>query len=264
MTLIPGFDVSHYQSVGQVRQAIAAGAFVFVKATQGVLSSDNEHDADVALIRAGRRQVGHYHFAQDTAKAVLEARWFIERAAMRAGDLAALDLEQMNGSWPARAAYAVEWLTYVQKAIGARPFWYVNKSWEAALAADAPQLLARWPLWIADPGTAGASHVHLWVIQQYGTGGGMDHDVATRPLAPYAVPGAAPLHPLEDDMTLLVFVKDTDPDPKPAYADAGPAIRKVSQAELIGRDHAAGGPGKGHQYIVLPAADPFFARPTVP
>lgn len=184
-----GYDLSHYQSAVQLAQAIRSGDFVFVKATEGTGYVDPEHDVDIAAIRAGKRIAGHYHFAQDVGAAYAEAQWFLDNANLQPGDLVALDLESMNGSWAARAAYGAAWLTYVQKASGAVGFRYMNGSWHDALEAAAPGALDRWPLWIAVPGVQpGQPGVNGWVIHQYSTAGGIDHDVTSRDLTPYAVP----------------------------------------------------------------------------
>lgn len=188
---ITGFDVSHYNSASQVASAAQSADFAFVKATEGVSIVDPSHDAHVALLRHAGVRTGHYHFAKDVTQAHAETSCFLAHANVQPGDLVALDLENMNGTWFTRASYAVTWMTTVQNATGATPFWYVNKSWNSYLHGA----LARWPLWIATSGDQpGAPAVAGWTIHQYSTAGGLDHDVADHDLAPYAVPYPHPAH----------------------------------------------------------------------
>lgn len=192
-----GFDLSHYQTAGQLARAIHSGDFVFVKATEGTNYVDPEHDIDIAAIRAAKRIAGHYHFARDVGAAYAEAQWFLDHANPQSGDLVALDLESMNGSWTGRAAYAVAWLTFVQQATGAVGFRYMNRSWYDALESAASGVLDRWPLWIATGGMpAGQPGVTGWVIHQWSTAAGIDHDVTSRDLWPYSVPSTDPKPPV--------------------------------------------------------------------
>lgn len=183
-----GVDVSHYQSTAQVRAAIASGSvFVFAKATQGVSGVDSSHAQHIATAKAGKVRPGHYHFAQTCSQASAEAAHFLTVAQPQPGDLLALDLEAMDGSWAQRADYAKRWLGIVQAATHAKPFWYVNKSWWAQLHAA----LGAWPLWIATGGIqAGQPGISGWTLHQYSTAGGIDHDYAAPGvnLAAFAVP----------------------------------------------------------------------------
>jgi hypothetical protein len=194
-----GYDVSHYQSLAEVAAVCRAGAaYVFVKTSEG-LDTDNPggtpaHDIDVATIRAHGVTVGHYHFARDVHAATAEADHFLALAKARPGDLLALDIEAMNGTWPERVAYVVAWLTRVHGATGADPFRYFNQSWGNGLAAAATPAeaatMAAFPEWIATGGLpAGQPGVRGWVVQQWTTAGGIDHDVNPTSLAPYAIPG---------------------------------------------------------------------------
>lgn len=221
--MITGFDVSHYQSAGQVQQA-TAGAFVFVKSTQGTGNVDAEHDQDVAVIREAGVTVGHYHFAEDVFSAFAEAQWFLDHTDLRPGDLVALDRERMNGTWAQRVSYGVAWLIYVQKACGAIGFRYLNKSWLYALEAVAAGAEDRWPLWIATVGDqAGQPGVNGWKIHQFSTAGGIDHDVATGDLSAYAVPAPKPREQEDDDMAQKSIITEFS-DPSPAIPDAWYAV----------------------------------------
>jgi lysozyme len=191
-------DVSHWQTPAQVAGAIAAGATaVFIKATGGLGYEDPEHAGYVKQVRDAGRIVGHYHFAENVSSATAEAAYFLAHAQPAAGDLIALDLEAMDGTWPQRLAYAITWLRAVQSETGARPFWYVNKSWRLSLfGAGSPAqdaALAAFPLWIATVGDSPGipTGVSGWVLHQYSTAGSLDHDVLAlgHDLTDYALPG---------------------------------------------------------------------------
>jgi hypothetical protein len=213
MTAVVGVDVSHYQTSEKLASVIRSGAkFVIVKATQGAASVDTSHGLHVATGRAGGIAVGHYHFAQAVAAAVAEADFFLATASPQPGDALALDLEQMDGSWPARVAYAVTWLQHVHARTGAYPLVYMNGSWLSAFthAATSAQLaiLRSYPLWIATGGKApGQPGVTNWDVHQYSTAGGIDHDLLAPGVtwASFAIPipkppAPAPTVPLEGDV----------------------------------------------------------------
>ena len=216
-----GVDVSHYQTMVQLSEALKTADFAFVKATEGTNYVDPEHAPDIAAIRAAKRIAGHYHFAREVGSAYAEAQWFLDHANPQPGDLVALDLESMNGSWTGRASYAVAWLTFVQKATGAVGFRYMNRYWHDALESAASGVLDRWPLWIATGGLpAGQPGVTGWVIHQWSTAAGIDHDVTSRDLWPYAVPSADPKPPItkpeeDDDMKSAVTTWDAPDLPVP-------------------------------------------------
>lgn len=241
MTTAPGFDVSHYQDDKRLAYAVTHGNFVFVKATESTNYVDPEHDHDVAIIRAAKRTVGHYHFGSSVHSAIAEAQYFLANAHLVVGDLVALDLEKMDGNWEQRAAFAVAWLAYVHAHTGAIPLWYTNGSWHSALlGSGGPNAiaLAAYPNWIAtagraagDPGTTG------WLIHQFSTGGGIDHDLSNHwPLTPYAVPAPKPTTPPPTPI----------PPHGPPPVTIGPrvALHRVSFAAL--NDSAKGAPPVGH------------------
>lgn len=220
MTLIPGVDVSHYQTVDDVRAAVAAGVqYVVVKASDG-LSSDNPngtpyHDVQVAIVRNAGVRVGHYHFARHVGQYQQEADHFLALAKPRPGDLLALDLESMDGTWAQRASYACAWLHYVAIKTGAKPFWYVNKDWRSHLlgAATAGQLqmLAAYPLWVATAGLPAGQPGVPYVLHQYSTAGGIDHDVAAPgvDLSTFAIPGGTDVALTNADAVLVATTIDS-------------------------------------------------------
>lgn len=179
-----GVDVSHWNTSAQLARAIADGAeFVIAKANTGSSTTpDPKLAAHVAVARHAGLHVGMYHFAIDVTEAEAEADAFLVTANPQPGDILVLDLEATNGDWAQRAAYAYAWLQRVQMLTGARPILYVNGSWDSNVLSEVPAL-GNFPLWIAtagqvagQPKIAGKPVAH-WVLHQYSTAGGIDHDL---------------------------------------------------------------------------------------
>lgn len=182
--MINGVDVSAYQSTSQLVAAINAGAqFVIVKATEGTYLVDSAHDAHVATARSLHVPlVGHYHFARHVAAAAAETMFFLDHANVWAGDLVALDVEAMDGTWAQRLDYVLAFLGYLHAHLGVMPDVYLNDYYLNGLHGAATPVqraqLDAYPLWYATAGVpAGQPGVSQWSIHQYSTAGGIDHDV---------------------------------------------------------------------------------------
>jgi GH25 family lysozyme M1 (1,4-beta-N-acetylmuramidase) len=98
---LDGVDTSHHQS-GRIdlKAARAAGLrWWYVKATEGTTFTDRSYQSRVRQARQEGIPVGAYHFARpDRGDAAEEARFFLSRADIRAGDmLPMLDLESTEG-----------------------------------------------------------------------------------------------------------------------------------------------------------------------
>ena len=98
---LDGVDTSHFQDGRlDVRRAQAAGVrFWYCKATEGSTLVDQTYRERVRQARKAGMPVGAYHFARpDADDATREARFFLEHADLRAGDmLPMLDLESLEG-----------------------------------------------------------------------------------------------------------------------------------------------------------------------
>jgi lysozyme len=150
---LSGIDVSSYQ--GNVNwQAVADSGitFAFVKATEGVQSSDDYFEqnwaamAQVGIVRSA------YHFFMANKDPIDQANNFLRltQKVWRDGDLPpVLDLERtyfMSAS--VVLDRATQWLNVVERAIGLRPIIYTFPNfWESSLGNS--QRLADYPLWIA-------------------------------------------------------------------------------------------------------------------
>jgi lysozyme len=171
---LSGIDVSFYQ--GNVNwQAVADSGvtFAFIKATEGVQSSDEYFDQNWA----GMAQVGiarsAYHFFMANKDPIDQANNFLRltQKVWRDGDLPpVLDLERtyfMSAS--VVLDRATQWLNAVERAIGLRPIIYTFPNfWESSLGD--PQRLADYPLWIAHFGTTNPyvpGGWRTWTFHQY-------------------------------------------------------------------------------------------------
>ena len=89
---ISGWQASHVDFTGD--------DFVYVKATQGLVKVNANHDAQVAEARSLGLVVGHYHFP-NWGDPVAEARAFWAGAQAQAGDFLVLDIETSDQTpWP--------------------------------------------------------------------------------------------------------------------------------------------------------------------
>jgi hypothetical protein len=214
-----GFDVSHFQTRAQVAAAAASGAFVIVKTSDG-MGNDNPndpthpaHDWQVAIVRAAGKVVGHYHFARIYSQVTQEAAHFLALSGWQPGDILALDLENMNGTWSQRVGYAVAFLAYVDGVTGGPTWRYMNKDWLknfAAVASAAQKVaLARSPLWIATVGDSAGNPVGVsnWSAHQYSTSTNIDHNVlaAAVPLDSIRTTPGGDMPPTVEEMRLQAY-----------------------------------------------------------
>lgn len=153
---VQGIDVHGEKTVSAWRRVRAAGnEFVWLKATEGKGWNDDEFSRRrVDAAQAGLR-VGAYHWARpDLNSAADEAAHFLRVAKPKRGELLpALDFEEpkaLHLRGPALVAWAAEWLSIVEKAIGARPIFYSYSSYISSLGDVTP--LSRYFLWLANYG----------------------------------------------------------------------------------------------------------------
>jgi len=122
---LDGVDTSHHQR-GRIdlRAARAAGLqWWYVKATEGSTYVDPTYGRRVRQARRAGVPVGAYHFARpDRGDAVEEARFFLSKTDIRAGDmLPMLDLESSEGLSPSElTAWTGEWVRTVMRFLARR------------------------------------------------------------------------------------------------------------------------------------------------
>lgn len=156
---VKGVDVSSYQSSSFSTKDLD---FAIVKATEGTSYLNPRMKAQASHARDAGLVVGFYHFLRPGSMKD-QAKYFVERAAERAGDPLFADWEDADVSCAAKDAFLAE----VQRLRGAdhrvglycnRDFW-LNRD-TTSEAGDA--------LWIADYVTAGKPRIKAaWKFHQY-------------------------------------------------------------------------------------------------
>jgi lysozyme len=148
-----GIDISNHQAGANLAAAKAAGVgFVFAKATEGLTYTDDHYADFRAKAKAAGLPFGAYHFArpQPGRTGAQEAAHFLSVHKQQPGDLPpVLDLEDTKLSASATVAFALDWLTVVQKATGVRPILYTYSAFAQAHLAGG-SALAAYPLWLAN------------------------------------------------------------------------------------------------------------------
>ncbi len=203
--MLRGTDISHYQN------AIPAGDFTILKATEGLSSNDPDFSHWWKTLGSRGELRGAYHFAHPGNSSASEAAHFlsvVRAAGLKPGDMLVLDHETSGGSAAHDAAWARDWCARVESAVGFSPVVYTFLSFarEGRCAG-----LGDRPLWIADP-SAPVGHPRVpapwskWVMHQYSETGGIDHDVFNGTRADWLALGGQHVTPhpdptpLEDDM----------------------------------------------------------------
>lgn len=153
--MLPGMDVSHFQSVVDWAEAAASGIkFCFIKATEGAANVDPRFARNWRAAGAAGLLRGAYHFFHPSFPAATQASLFIRTVVrLEAGDLPpVLDLE-VPAAWAsiaqsARAPLAIQWLETVESRLGATPIVYLSPAFATEILGNAPAL-ARFPVWFA-------------------------------------------------------------------------------------------------------------------
>lgn len=207
--MIYGQDVSNWQGAYAWPSGLQFG---FAKATESVNYTDVQFTHNWAALKAKGMVRGAYHFGHPANNPTSEAQYFLKAVRARgleAGDLLCLDLEVSNGQSASRIQYyAKTWCEYVKSHTGVTPILYTYRSFATSYCAG----LGGYPLWIADPTTAGRPRVpspwRSWVLHQYSTAGGIDHDcsnLSKAQLAALGVGGAPTPMSGEDDMKYVSY-----------------------------------------------------------
>ena len=131
---IHGIDVSKYQQhiawdmVKQMQVREIKIGFAFIKATEGISSSDSYFRRNWKNSKKAGITRGAYHFFIASKDGKAQARNFIKRVDIESGDLPpVLDVEQNNGTSATRLRQEVKaWLDAVQAHYGVQPNIYTN------------------------------------------------------------------------------------------------------------------------------------------
>lgn len=175
--MINGQDWSSYQSA---TPALTGLDFAFVKVTEGLSYTNPKWVTQRDHARNSGLVVGYYHFPHIANDPVKECAFFLEKIALKTGDVLILDWEwygQKNITASMARSYKAKFLAELKvKAPGHKRVLYSDISNWKNVDTDSNCGDA---LWIADTTTAGKPRVqHAWTFHQYSTAGGVDHDVA--------------------------------------------------------------------------------------
>ncbi|MBC7933859.1 MAG: glycoside hydrolase family 25 protein [Rhizobacter sp.] len=151
---IHGIDVSKYQkTIGWrlVKEMEIDGIkvdFVFMKATEGLSSVDNQFSRNWTLAEKHEVTRGAYHFFIAGKSGKAQAENFIKTVRLKKGDLPpVLDVEQTFGvKKDVLQKQVAEWIAVVEKKYGVRPIIYTNASFYETLLAGK---FEAYPLWVA-------------------------------------------------------------------------------------------------------------------
>lgn len=168
--MISGYDVSGYQAA---QFPVSGADFAIIKITEGATFTNTKWLSQRTWSRDHGLVTGFYHFARPGSM-LTQADFFLSRVNLRPGDILAFDWEDSGVS----SAQKDEWIHYVRaQRPDHRVLLYCNTYfWKnldhSSFAGDG--------LWIATGGIpAGSPPVKAdWLIHQYSTAGGIDHNVA--------------------------------------------------------------------------------------
>jgi lysozyme len=180
---LSGIDVSHYQGTIDWNQVRSVGTqFAFIKALEGITSTDPEFQANWKGAKAAGLTCGAYHFflARDDPREQADA--FLSIYQPSPGDLPpALDIETTDGQSTSDVVQGIQaWLSAVEAKVGAPPILYTGPSFWKSLGAEQ---FGGYPLWIADYGVttptvpAGWTGWTFWQYSQSGSVAGVSGTV---------------------------------------------------------------------------------------
>lgn len=195
--MLHGTDISAFQP-----EAVPAGDFVIIKATQGTAYTNSKLKAQLADARRKGLLVGFYHFPAFGNDPLADGKHFCDVVAplLKPGDKVVLDHETYP---PPSASHAAAWglkfLAYTEKRAARRPWVYANVDWASGGYCAG---MGAYPYWCADPSSpAGKPRVRgpfkTWIAHQYGISG-MDRDVFNGTRADWL--GSSASAPTEDNM----------------------------------------------------------------
>jgi hypothetical protein len=179
--MIQGYDVAGYQAAEFPLTDTVNGRpvdFAIIKVTEGTGFTNTRWTQQRQWARDHGLSVGFYHFLHK-GDTVRQADFFLSRMALAPGEHLWCDWETnpADGTHPPESEKN-QWITYVQQQRpGHRVGLYCNTSFWKTLDTSG---FAGDGLWIATGGyAAGSPPVSApWIIHQYSTADGIDHDVA--------------------------------------------------------------------------------------
>ncbi len=151
---IHGIDVSFYQqaiywpSVKKMKEQNVQIGFVFIKATEGLGSTDKQFKRNWAQAKQQGIPRGAYHFFLATKDGKTQAKNFIKNVQLQPGDLPpVLDIEQLYGVSPKLMQQRIkDWLQLVEAAYHVKPIIYSNADFYNRNLGAA---FNKYPLWVA-------------------------------------------------------------------------------------------------------------------
>ncbi len=180
MNRLPGIDVSHYQGTIDWNQVRSVGTqFAFIKALEGITSTDPQFQANWRGAKAAGLLCGAYHFYLPGDDPTQQAEAFLSTYQPSPGDLPpVLDIETTNGQSTSVVVQGIQaWLSAVEAKVGVPPILYTDPSFWKSLGAG--QQFSGYPLWIADYGVstpavpAGWKNWTFWQTSQSGSVAGV-------------------------------------------------------------------------------------------
>lgn len=169
--LIPGVDVSGWQTPQQLEQTLTWAKFAYIKASEGLSFVEDLAAQHRDVCRRAGVPYGYYHFARpergDAAREIALFAGAIDRFGGPGALPPVLDLESGAGDLN---AYALTFLRGIEQAAGRQPMIYVGPGFAQGKLSHPD--LARFPLWLAHYASAGqAAWVPApwrdWTVWQY-------------------------------------------------------------------------------------------------
>lgn len=183
MNCLQGIDVSHYQGTIDWNQVRSVGTqFAFIKALEGITSTDPEFPTNWRGAKAAGLLCGAYHFYWPGDDPNQQAEAFLSIYQPSPGDLPpVLDIETTHDQSPSSVVQGIQvWLSAVEARVGVRPILYTDPSFWKSLG-DPP--FGAYPLWVADYGVtsptvpAGWANWTFWQTSQSGSVAGVPSTV---------------------------------------------------------------------------------------
>ncbi len=151
---LPGIDVSHYQGTIDWGQVQSVGTqFAFIKALEGITSTDPEFQTNWKGAKAAGLTCGAYHFYLPGDDPEQQAEAFLSIYQPSPGDLPpVLDIETTNQQSTSVVVQGIQaWLSAVEAKVGVLPILYTDPSFWKSLGTGQ---FGGYPLWIADYGVS--------------------------------------------------------------------------------------------------------------
>jgi lysozyme len=153
--LLHGIDISSYQgfiywhAVKKMKMGDTQVDFVFIKATEGLNSSDKLFQRNWDSLKAEQITKGAYHFFLATKNGKIQARNFIRTVKLQKNDLPpAVDIEHLYGVPPLLMQKRMkECLVALEQYYGVKPVIYTNIAFYNTYLGEE---FDSYPLWIAN------------------------------------------------------------------------------------------------------------------